>query len=895
MADEHKLKEETKEKPKLVASEEAVVAAEQNAAETNAKEASAAKANALETNAAEATVSKANALEIDNRNFDEAQGTPAPHALPSIDEEKLRESCLRDLTLPLQPITTRAIAPLIEQSEEANIAIGLAMVPIFALISVIMLGIVANQALKGDVHPGNWRSLSGIFIPMIGLIGISLGTVSIMGRWLWLAGFYKLAASFLYFGSAPAKLLPHGVLNSHLAKRYLCALYLAEGLPQKAQSVSEQFSSIVLTPESAALTDALDAEAAARVGKRAKAIAKVNEALEKFEHLGVEGYIKHRLGREMLRHIGNCYFSLGEFEKASQYFLHSLQATVNADQIDHTSHFIAIINLVRAEVACGRVEAAQEWLELLSSEKQLATKVPAALQGELMLARAEALLAAGDSEQGESLLNSAEEKFRKQNIHPDTGSAAHQLGKLYASREQNAEAETYLRRALKVKTNALPEGHQSIVETSKDLLVVLKRTGKVDHNVQLLASAENTEEGHNVEEQGQTNIADEKPPAIGKKIRAAGVRRQILILGGMSVYTWWTAITAGIRAAEPFAWVMVAFTMIMVSLLAWLHFRDKKRQDKVQQQSTKQNRIITTVAFKRSSKPDNLGLAIVAELGEPFNKQIVVKRDFTLVTSNLTYYARPHQYAVFTENEEPVSIQIPEGFIELAADQSVQDVHKQQDKVLPKTLAIIVLGFVCFFGFMMWSIRHIDPHKLPEGLTAFEYYRAGAHQLEFDWSGRPRFYNLQRVKNLLDRAIELDKNGPIGKQAARCENTELPKTIPDRQVMELYEDGIGEHVSDLDAEKDLRSVIEKQPEFDWAYCSLANLLIKQGKGVEAKMLLETANKLRPNSNMYLLTSAKLSAKLGDYTEAKALIKKAIENDPFLLSTYRELIGVTIGI
>jgi tetratricopeptide (TPR) repeat protein len=71
--------------------------------------------------------------------------------------------------------------------------------------------------------------------------------------------------------------------------------------------------------------------------------------------------------------------------------------------------------------------------------------------------------------------------------------------------------------------------------------------------------------------------------------------------------------------------------------------------------------------------------------------------------------------------------------------------------------------------------------------------------------------------------------------------------------------------------------------------------MNQNKLQEAESLLKSAANINPGSNLYLLTQAKLCRKNGNVKEAIKLIKKAVDNDPFLLSTYKELIGTTLGI
>ena len=621
------------------------------------------------------------------------------------------------------------------------------------------------------------------------------------------------------------------------------------------------------------------------------------------EHLGVEPYIKARLGRELFRHVGNSYLTRGEYENAREFYLRALQATVEADQIEHISLISAVINLARASIATGRLEQAQSWLEIVSDDQKLSMKVPVALKGELLIARAESLFAAGEKENGESLLKLADEEFRRHKVYPDLGSTAHLLGKYSAERGENAEAEAFLQRSLKVQMRALPEDHPSIISTRRELVDVLKKLGKTNAAAEMSVDAEMHADGekHADDEKQQLatsaaiDVRERDQLAASRKIRVRARNRQTWILSGMMVYGLWQLISSGIRAADPFGWAMCATWIALAAVLLYFRQRWLRQQASLKEASTQQKSVVSTVSFKRNTRPDNMGLALLAVLGEPFNRECIVQKDFDLVATNLSYYARPHQLNVFMAGESPVSIEVPDGIVQLAPDKSIKEVHDEQSAVTSRTLLIFCTIFVSFFGLVIWACTAIDREKLPEGLTAFEYYRFGAHEIESDWSGKPLFYHLEKAKSSLKRAIELDKNGIIGKLASSCENAELPRTIPKRDVMSLYEDGVGGRLSDDEAIQRLRTCIRLAPDFDWAYCSLAENMIAQNKLQEAESLLTSAAKINPNSNIYLLTRAKLCRKTGNPKEAITLIKKAVENDPLLLSTHRALIEATLGI
>ncbi len=896
MVDKNEFKEKTDTKQKLVAADDHFCESD----EIGSGEPSALPSENDKPLAATDDVSSTTTEDAPAAANDEAAST-AKAAAPSAgtDEVRLREQCLRDLTSPLKKFTERITAHVMEHSEEVNTASAVGIAAAFSLILLLTIAVVLTKE-GSNFHAADLKRIWWVFAPMVPIVGMCLGGISLPGRWLWLHGYYRLARLCFYIGSVPARLLPHGILNSHLAARSLCALYLTQGLPLKAQAVSTQFSRAILTPEGTALSDSLKAEAAAKAGQTKLAAEYAQRALNGFEHVGVEPYIKARLGRELFNHVGNCYFALGECKKARESYLRALHETLSADQIDHVSLIVAIINTARASTAAGYNEQAQNWLEILRDDNNLSMKVPAAMKGELLLARAESMLASDNEEkqnEGLSLLELADEEFRKRNVYPDMGSAAHQLGKLSAEREENAKAEAYFRRALKVKLRALPESHPSVGETRQELVNLLRSLGKTkDAGVEMsmFTEAPADDEQESLAE-FDSNVRDRDPLAVGKKIREHAVQRQCWILGGMALYFSWQLITSGIRAADPSCWVLLALWIAFSGLLIGLRLNAKKQEASLKQKASQQKSIVSTVTFKRNTRPDNMGLAFIAVLGEPINRECIVQKDFYLVETNLAYYARPQKLSVYMDGESPVSIELPDGMVKLAPDKSLKEMYTQQSNSTAR--ALLLGGVVAMFalGLGIWSCTLIDHEKTPTGLTAFEYYRYGAHEIQNDWSGKPRFNDLEKVKKCLDRAIELDKSGIIGKLASRCENAEMPRAIPNREILERYEDGVSGSLTDAEKEQRLRSCIKVVPDFDWAYCSLAEHLINQNKLQEAEKLLELASKINPNSNMYLLTRAQLCRKTGNVKQAIVLIKKAIDNDPFLLSTHQALISTTLGL
>ncbi len=175
---------------------------------------------------------------------------------------------------------------------------------------------------------------------------------------------------------------------------------------------------------------------------------------------------------------------------------------------------------------------------------------------------------------------------------------------------------------------------------------------------------------------------------------------------------------------------------------------------------------------------------------------------------------------------------------------------------------------------------------LPSGLTAFEYYRFGASELARNWSGgRPYFSNLARAKESLEKAIEIDRDGYIAKLAKQCEISELPSQIPTVGQKELYEEALSGHITDAESESLLRKCIETNPEFEWPYCSLADLLIDRKEFGEAETLLKKAAQMNSKSLKVLETEARLENAKGNIKRALELSSEAINQDPFLTSSY----------
>lgn len=758
---------------------------------------------------------------------------------------------------------------LFDHRERSTMNMALGIVPTLALAVLALCGVEGWRLMQDGYTQGTWREIQTVIGPMIPLLCMTVPTCTLIGRQLWIKGFQLPAKWCFLVGYLPARLIPYAALGSELAGRHLVSLYLAANQPMEASKVLKRLSAFAHSAESATVLDALQAETNAMLHQSAVARKYMESATTKFDNLAcADNMIKNQIGREVYNDVGRALLMLGEPEKAHVLFSRALAFQPNDRPADSVSITASILGIAEAAGALGWTTEADEWLTLLKDKEAI---VPAWLRPKFQLLRAEQALRESNSELAFDLLI----KLKSAKIN-DLGRTLATLGSIYDERGNYAEAERCMRECLIIRSRWLPPGHPSIRSIRDQLATFLRKIGKGTEA--LLVSYEGGVESSATEETGQRSVRT----------------KSLAWLFALPIcYQVWQIIAHGLRAADRLDWIMLLSWIFFPLLFLWFAKRSQREQQRLKKQFEGCERKACQVAFKQAGTIQEL---LLVELGGPYSCDRFVKHGAEFARVNMAQLGLAQEQKVVIKDARPVAIELDYGIMELETediDLTVSGLQKRESKRTTTVMAWTLGGATAFIALLLTCVVNSD--TVPNGLTAFEYYRLGAHKIERSWSQPIYFYHLDEAERALSEAVRLDPNGAIGFLSLKMKTAELPKEIPAEQVLEEYAKILRGHYDDSGAIQQLRTCIKKSPTFQWPYCTLAEALIEQDNLTEAQNILEKAESLNSNSIQYLFARAKLQKAQGDRVSAANTMKTAIEQDPFRTNSYQTFLTTELGL
>ena len=756
---------------------------------------------------------------------------------------------------------------------------------------IAVLVVFGSRLLDHTFTPFDTRSIWHLMITMLPFIGMSLPGWGIFGRLVAQKGWYRTAEFLLKLSYLPSRRFPYGFLGSGLAERSLCDFYLANGRLKNAKKLAYRLQARSTSPECQSLAKSHSAELLADVHDSPEFERIASDAADSFERLASSRDIHDRTGRELYNHLGQAYLNAGQYEKSRTCFMRSLELQQQVSKLDQDALVGSIVGIAATRLRCNQLEEADLWLNMLEPYRTNSGCVSHHFQNETIILRAEAEMRAGDLEAASHRLIEAQSRLCRNSSNDVAYRCLDLLGSIADGQDRLPEAETYMRRSLALKRGLLPENHPLIVQGKLDLAKVLHAEGNSGEALRLEAQArsDSTEFEHERAKQASTYAAKETSARDPKRQKKRLSNRQIvstIVIVFLVLHSVYSLVESGLRAADSFIWSSAVVLMLLSALLGYALLSAKLSLRKLRRLCANAEEITTDVAFSRSMQNDNIMTEVLrCQLGDPFDSEHGVRLGHLFVRENLATYGQRAPQTVLAQNGKPIAVRLADDEI---MELSSIDLNQEYVRQTKRTLLFVVLFLAIFFGPIAFGIyTYRDHDQLPSGLTAFEYYRNGAHRIAADWSEPAHFYNIDTVKQSLDKAIALDANGSIGRYAKQCEIGEVPTDLPSRDYLIPYEEAISGHQNDATSEAGLRQCIKQMPRFEWPYCSLAERLIDQKKLSEAEDLLNRASAINPNSIKVLVTQAKLEKAKGNQEKAVALIKRAIDQDPFLSNLYLE--------
>lgn len=179
------------------------------------------------------------------------------------------------------------------------------------------------------------------------------------------------------------------------------------------------------------------------------------------------------------------------------------------------------------------------------------------------------------------------------------------------------------------------------------------------------------------------------------------------------------------------------------------------------------------------------------------------------------------------------------------------------------------------------------PKPVPENLTSQGYLDLARQYLLFGWT--------EHARDSLLKVREMEGEKLKGALAWTLMRTQLPKD----PLPWLAEEGLAEarrkamRGQDDGAVEVLEGLIERYPDLELPYVTLADFELKNGRLERARKLLTTASELNPNYLNTWLMLAKVNAVGGGILEAQRCLDKATDLDPddFSIPPLRQLISI----
>jgi tetratricopeptide (TPR) repeat protein len=779
----------------------------------------------------------------------------------------------------------------LDYNEQAAAALAQVIFPVYGLLFLGTLAAYLGRLLGHTLTPFDTRSFWQLLLIFIPMCGLGLTGWGILGRFVAQKGWYRTAEFLLKLSYLPSRRFPNGALGSSLAERSLCDFYLANGRLRKAKKLAYRLQARSTSPECQSLAKSHLAELLADAHDSPEFERIATDAADSFERLASSRDIHDRTGRELYNHLGQAYLNAGQYDKSRTCFLRSLGLQQQVHKLDQDALVGSIVGIAATHLRSNQLEEALRWLNMLESYRTKSGCVSHHFQNELILLHAEAEMRAGDLQASSHRLIEAQSRLCKNPSNDVAYRCLDLFGAIALRQDHLPEAEKYMRRSLALKRGLLPESHPLIIQGKQDLAKVLHSEGNSGEALRLQAQAQSdsTEFEHERAKEASTYAATEtciRDPQRQKKQVSSRQRLMAFVFVVLILHSAYSLVDGGLRAVDPFLWSSSSALMLLAAVLGYVLLSAKLSLRTLRKLVANAEEVTTDVAFNRLIKNEGLMTEVLqCQLGDPFNSEHGVRLGNWFVLSNLATYGQRAPQTVLAKNGKPFAVRLANDEI---VELSSTDVHQEYVRQIKRALAFTALLLAVILGPIAYGISSYQEHEqLPSGLTAFEYYRCGAHRIATDWREPARFYDIDTVKQALDKAIALDANGPIGRYAKQCEIGELPINNPTRDDLIPYEEAINGHQDDATSEAALRQCIKQMPKFEWPYCSLAERLIDQKKLPEAEDLLNRASAINPNSIKVLVTQAKLEQAKGNQAKAQVLIKKAIDQDPFLSNLYVE--------
>ncbi len=782
--------------------------------------------------------------------------------------DELLRSCFVDLP-EMVPQKTVELSHLQEKAESAGVAImaGLGML-ILIIVPVEIFCLIRDgfsaHSIQSSLH---------VYVFLIPMLLLSRPALMMAANRLNQAKRFKLAEFFYRVNMlfAVRTLACPGGLE-------LSRFYLSIGRLSDASNLLSRLRRRVdgNNVDSMIMLQALEAEVLGRLGNKTDSTAATESALELLTCTALDTKTKMRTEGFGCMFVGAALESCGELERSLECYRRALQARVDEGTIEKETLGLLASRIALLTYRLGDADNAAHWIELA-----LATTGNAARQTEIEVLTNAAYFRLYQErlDDSETIATSAQSLAATLKIDPDPGRIQHLFGLLHAKREQFQTAKEQLRVALNSRKRFLPESHPLIEETLVELETSARAAGDE------ITSREARIQLSSVEISRQSETSQEPlQPLQVRKTNRKRVVYSLLILWG--VWTTWSVVWSGFRLASGYDWIYFYGFLTGAFILLVISLRKTHRRKILEKQLSTQPSISTRVSFLQVSDPEWSVEVVIARLAEPFNRDIIVEDGEEFIQGNLVFYSKEQDCQVILEDEIPSYVTLPDGILKLSRKvETAREVltrrtgKSQASLVVLPALMIIPIIAVCWVS---------DIKEIPRGLSAFEYYRYAASELDSDWKYR-NFSDVDKIKQGFDKAYQVDPNGTIGQLAHRCAQSELPHMVPDQDVWEQFQEAINGRLTAAKAINNMEFCISKAPQFDWAYSELADLLISDKQLDRASKVLEQAAALNPTSMNYLLALAHYQVARGDHPAAVATMKKALEIDPLNTEVYKRLI------
>lgn len=769
--------------------------------------------------------------------------------------------------------TLRVAADLIEASELSSltIAVSVGYLVAFAVGCSALTTLVwmAQQRAFTDGDERRLRDLllvlvpfAAMLFPLLGLVGHSLAQRNTtIGRLL-------LGIAF-----APAWLFNSPMLGAPLAGRCLTNLQIQTGNFKAARKVLRKLESIRSSPESILVRTAAEAHVASALAEMPTAEQKRAEARKLWDELSCDIIFRSQIGRAVFNNIGASYEAAGLYEDAYKSYLQALEIQMGDANSsgDTTQLATSVLGIAAAAARMGRTGESNDWLATFGDYQKHA---PPWMVPHFARVRIFAAIASGDLKQAYTVAHAALDA----GVDNIVGEIHLLGGELALELCEKERARIWLREAFARQSKTLPMGHPVFARTAAATKTAFADSPRESDVVRLLLrlqTACSTASGGVTPEQPQVSV-DDKQSRRGQKI--------VAIFGFFIAGSFARIVLEGFRAADITTWAaLISLIGLLIGTQVYLR-KLRLTAASLRQRYERHQRTEAEVGIAEGIRIGEGSLT--AQIGPPFNTKLVIAN---AAVAELPLGRKLACEVIADENGQPVAFEYAGKLVALC---QIQSSSKAMNRLIGGIAGGAIVVMSALFALISYSS---EAHEhVPNGLTAYEYYRWGADRMDAHWKYTPSFYNLSLVRDAWTRAAKEDPTGVWGKLASQALQAELPKdpALSDEQVNEF-----GTAVTDNQTHEQsailLQQCIKKTPNFEWPYAALAELRVKQGRLDDADKLLHSAGTINPKSMQYLLARAHYQSARGDRKASIATLNEARELDPFLRKPYEELLSTLI--